>query len=89
MEEEEFNRLLKICRLKVDDSSKSKLKRDIDEIIGYFNLIDNIDCDEEPAFHAVDIPGRMRKDEVKEFKNIKGLLKNTKTYRNYVIGPKI
>ena len=89
MEDKEFDRLLKICRIKLNDKSKEKLKKDINEIIEYFNLIDNLNTDEEPVFHSIDIKGRMRDDEIKEFKNVKGLLRNTKTYRDYIVGPKI
>ncbi len=89
MENTDFERLLKIARIHLTDSEKEKIRKDIEEIINYFNEVDKIDCDLKPAFHPIEIKGETREDVIERFDNVQGLLKNTKTYRNYVIGPKV
>ncbi len=90
MEEKEFDRLLKICRISLKDTEKKSVKGDIDEIITYFNSIDSVKCDKyKPAYQPVDIPPRKRPDEPEPFKEVGKLLENSKIYRFYIVGPKI
>ncbi|MCL5016923.1 MAG: Asp-tRNA(Asn)/Glu-tRNA(Gln) amidotransferase subunit GatC [Candidatus Parvarchaeota archaeon] len=90
MEDEEFDRLLRVCRLKVSSGQRKKLKSDADDILHYFDRISEVQCDDiPPAFHSVDIDGRYRKDMPLKFDDVEGILKNTKTHRFFVVGPKI
>jgi aspartyl/glutamyl-tRNA(Asn/Gln) amidotransferase C subunit len=90
MEEERFERLLKICRIKLTESEKTAIKKDIDEVIEYFNMLDSVDVGStEPAYHPIEVEGKLREDKVVAYEDVIGLLKNTKTYRFYVVGPKI
>ena len=50
-------------------------------------MLDSVKIEEVNGQHAK--VERLRQDEVKQFDNIEGLLKNTKTYRFYVVGPKV
>ena len=90
MEVNEFKKLAENCRLKLTDEESEKIKRDLEEVIVYFNKLDSIACDNlEPAYHPIDIPESTRDDEPEEFRNKKGILDNTKTHRFYVIGPEL
>lgn len=90
MDAKEFNKLLETCRLELNESESDKIKKDIEEVITYFNILDSIDCENlEPAYHAVDIPETTRDDSTEEFTDKKAILDNTKTHRFYVIGPEI
>lgn len=89
MEDAEFDRLLKICRLRLSEKEREKIKKDVDEIIGYFNAVDRQNCDDAPAYHPVELKEKTREDKVERFEDVDGLLSNTKTYRGYVIGPKV
>ena len=40
MEDNEFERLLKVARLKLTDMEKESIKADIEEVIGYFDRIE-------------------------------------------------
>jgi len=85
----DFDRLLKVCRLDLDNEAKEKMEKEIAEIIKYFDTLDSVKIDEINRYHPKSDVEALRKDEVKEFENIDGLLKNTKVYRFYVVGPKI
>ena len=90
MESKDFDRLLKICRLKLADNDREKIKKDIDEIISYFNTIETIDCDTYlPSYQPVEVLPKKRPDKVEHFRGSAKLLKNSKIYRFYIVGPKI
>jgi aspartyl/glutamyl-tRNA(Asn/Gln) amidotransferase C subunit len=90
MDDKDFERLLSICRIRLTGSERSEIKSEIEQVIKYFDEIEKIECDsEKPAYHPVPIPQKFRKDEVEECEDVDLLLKNTKTYRFYVVGPKI
>ncbi len=90
MESEDFERLLKVCRLRLADKEKDRIKKDIDEIINYFNTIDSVDCDKyHPSYHPVDILPKKRPDKIEPFHEAGKILKNSKIYRFYIVGPKI
>ncbi len=90
MEDKDFDRLLKICRLSLADDERKRIRHDTDKILAYFNTIDGVDCGEfSPSYQPVPIPGRKRPDKVDNFKDIGKLLKNSRIYRFLVVGPKI
>lgn len=88
MDAAEFDRLLKICRIKLEESEYQSIKKDVTEILDYFKILDEIDTSNTTeAFHPIKIPEKTSDDIVQEFNNVEGILKNTKTYRFYVVGP--
>ncbi len=89
MKDEEFERLLKISRVRLSDDEKTKIRRDIEEIISYFDKIQGIDCHEAPAYQPIDVPTRFRKDTVKKFGNVEGLKKDAELNGDYIRGPKL
>lgn len=89
MENEDFDRLLKIARLSLDEAEKKRIKADIEEILKYFEEISSIKVDELPSYQPIEIPGRLREDEIIEFKEIDAMLGQTKRQGKYVRGPRI
>jgi len=90
MESENFERLLKICRLRLEPGEKEAIKKDIGDILDYFNTIEGVECDKySPSYHPVSIAQKKRADKVEPFPDTASLLKNSKIYRFYVVGPKI
>lgn len=90
MQDSEFDRLLTICRLRLSDSEKAQIKKDTDDILSYFSTIESVDTSKlEPSYHPIEIPEKLREDKVEPFENPDSLLKGTKTYRFYVVGPEI
>ncbi len=90
MDDREFKSLLETARIGLTETESETIKNDLEEVINYFNKLDGVECGNvEPAYHPVEIPGIMRKDIPKEFKEKKELLDNTKTHRLYVVGPEV
>ena len=90
MEEKEFDSLLKTCRLSLAPEEKIQIKNDIDDIIEYFNTISDVNCDDyAPAYQPIKVAPKSRKDIVDQFEEPGKLLKNSKIYRFFIVGPKI
>ena len=90
MDDKEFSRLLKICRISMSESERHSIKKDIDEIVEYFDILDEVDTKgAKEAFHPINVPEKLREDRARNFEDAPLLLKNTKTYRFYVVGPDI
>jgi len=89
MEDKEFDRLLKITRLRVSDEEREQIKKDFEQVVAYFDEISSIEASGEPAYHPVEIPGRLREDTVKPFADTESLKKRSKTSNGYIVGPKL
>lgn len=89
MEEKEFERLLKITRLKLTEKEKEKIKADIEEVIGYFDSVKRIKTSEKPAYQPIDVPTKLRKDEVLPFPDVEALKKPSKLHNGYIQGPRL
>lgn len=89
MEEKEFERLLKITRLKLTQEEKARIKADVEEVIGYFDSIEKIQTDEKPAYQPIDVPTRLRKDHVIPFDDVDALKKPSRLHNGYILGPKL
>ncbi len=88
MDNNEFNRLLKVCRIKLEESEYDSIKKDVNEILEYFKVLNELDTSGVlEAYHPIKIPEKTHDDTVFKFNNTEGILKNTKTYRFYVVGP--
>lgn len=89
MKDQEFERLLKITRLKLTSEERERIKPDIEEVIGYFDRIEEIQTEEKPAYQPIEVPTRLRKDEVVPFPDVDLLKKQSKLHNGYILGPKL
>lgn len=89
MEEKDFERLLKVSRLKLSEREKKKIKADIDDVINYFNKIDKVDAKASPAYQPIHIPTKFRKDNIIPFPDVDLLKKSSKLHDGYIVGPKL
>ena len=49
---------MKVCRIELSGSERSRIKQDVEEILQYFNSISEVDTKNvKDAYHAVDRPG--------------------------------
>ncbi|MCL4381263.1 MAG: Asp-tRNA(Asn)/Glu-tRNA(Gln) amidotransferase subunit GatC [Candidatus Marsarchaeota archaeon] len=90
MNEQEFERLLRICRIKLQDAEREKIKKDIESVLDYFDTIQQIDTGNiAEQYHPIPIDQRLRQDSESAFEDVDLLLANSRTHRFYVVGPKI
>jgi aspartyl/glutamyl-tRNA(Asn/Gln) amidotransferase C subunit len=89
MEEKEFERLLKIARLKLSEREAARIKKDIDEVVRYFDKITRFDASDEPAYQPIHVPTKFRKDRVSRFDDVEMLKSGSKLHNGYIVGPKL
>ncbi len=90
MNDLEFERLLKITRLRLDDLEKKAIQKDIEEVIGYFENISEISTEgEEKAHHPIKVDARLREDGILGFEDVEMLKRQSKLHDGYIVGPKL
>lgn len=64
-EKPDIEYLMKLSRMELDSDEKASLEKDLDAIIGYMNILSQIDTDGiEPMEHVLGLSNVMREDEV-------------------------
>lgn len=62
---ETLDYLSELAKLKLTEGEKKTFLRDLNRILEYFSIIDEIEvADVEPAFHVLNVSNVMREDEV-------------------------
>lgn len=63
MDEVTIQRLMTLSQLSLDGEAKEKISRDLDAIIGFIEIMDQVDTEGvEPLAHAVDLDQPLRED---------------------------
>ena len=63
MDESTIQRLLALSQLALDDEAKQKLSDDLDSIIGFIEIMNQVPTDNvEPIAHAVELSQKLRPD---------------------------
>ena len=74
---EEIIHISKLASLNLSDTEIDMYTKDMEEIIGFANIINNVDTDNiDESIAASEKYNVFRKDEVKEFEDKEALLKN-------------
>ena len=63
MDDITIQRLMSLSQLSLDAEDEAKISRDLDAIIGFIEIMDQVDTEGvEPLAHAVDLDQPLRKD---------------------------
>lgn len=62
VDEEEVRKTAENARLKLSDDEVEAFTSDFEKILDMFSTLDDLEADEEPAFHPVDIEPDTRED---------------------------
>lgn len=74
---ETIQRLEALSKIKLNEDEKKKCLEDLEKIISFMNILDEVDTENEEALsHAFDIKNVMREDEVIESMARADVLKN-------------
>lgn len=74
---ETIQRLEALSKIKLNEDEKKKCLEDLEKIISFMNILDEVDTENEEALsHAFDIKNVMREDEVIESMARTDILKN-------------
>ncbi|EFD93200.1 MAG: hypothetical protein BJBARM5_0073 [Candidatus Parvarchaeum acidophilus ARMAN-5] len=89
MEKADFDKLLKVTRISLGKDEKEKLSADINDILIFFDKINQFSSSNDYTFHPVEIDGKTREDTNVDKAENKDMLNNAERYRFFVIGPKV
>ena len=88
---EELLHIAELADLKIEENEVNKYLKNLDDILNYTEVIQNAPIENlNETIGANDASNVFRKDEIKEFENIKGMLSNAKDLeRNMIKVPKV
>lgn len=72
-----------LARLAITDEEAEKMTKELDAIIGYAELLNELDTDKvEPTTHVLDLKNVMREDEARKWIDREDALKNAPDQKN-------
>ena len=89
MDKEIVARVAKASHIRLTDEELEKYSRDLGEILDYFAVLDEAPGHEGNGINPVEIADVLRDDVPEERFDSEELLKDMKTYNNYIRGPKL
>lgn len=79
-----------LAKIEISEEEVEKFRKDFQDILGYFNILDEVEEDVEPSFQVLPLTNVFRKDEVKESLPREEILKNAKHVEDgYIKGPRV
>ncbi len=88
--EEDVYKVAELAKIEICEEEAKKFRAEFESIIGYFNLLDEVDVDVEPTFQVLPIKNVFREDIPKKGLSREEALANAKHVENgYFKGPKI
>lgn len=82
-------RVAKVSRLSLSDQEIDEFKKDLEDILEYFSMLDDAPGTDEYGFNPVEVSDVLRDDIPSSDIDPKELLKDMNTYDGYVRGPKL
>jgi len=89
MDKETVKRAAKAAHLALSEEEVENYCKELNEILGGFDIIDDISDEIEYKVNSVDIADVLRDDVPGIFTDPYVLLKDMKTYENYIRGPRL
>jgi len=89
MDRETVERVARIAHLKLTEEELEGYSRDLSEILEYFKVLDEAPGSEEFGFNPVEISDVLREDEPRMETDPADLLRDMRTYEEYVRGPRL
>jgi len=89
MDKEIVKRVAKTARLSLTEEELEIYSKDLGEILDYFNVLDEAPESGEYGVNPIDVSDILRDDEPSMELDPYELLKDMKTYENYVRGPRL
>ena len=79
----EVSRVARLARLNLDESEIAGFQKDLDAILTYMDLLNEVDTRDIPVtVHTQAVTAPLRADELKESQSIQDVLANTSHHKN-------
>ncbi len=89
MDRETVERVARTAHLKLTEEELDRYSRDLEEILGYFDVLDEAPGSESRGVDPIGVADVLRDDEARTEYDPDVLLKGMNTYERYVRGPRL
>jgi len=87
---EDVYHVARLAKLMISEAEAEKFRREFEEILNYFDVLDEVSQDVRPSFHVLEIKNIFRKDLPKEGLTHEAALQNApRKEEGYFVGPKV
>lgn len=87
---EDVYHVARLAKLMISEKEAEKFRKEFEEILSYFNILDELSEDVKPTFHVLEIRNVFREDVPKEGLDQDSALKNApRKEEGYFVGPKV
>ncbi len=87
---EDVYHVARLAKLIVTETEAEKFRREFEEILNYFDVLDEVSEDVRPTFHVLEIKNVFREDLPKEGLSQQEALQNApRKEEGYFIGPRV
>jgi len=87
---EEVYHVARLAKLMISEEDAEKFCKEFEEILSYFDILDEVGEDVKPTFHVLEIRNVFRDDEPKEGLEQSSALKNApRKEEGYFVGPRV
>ena len=86
----DIEKIAKLVRLRLTEEEKKRFEEDLKEVLEAFKVLDELETQEEAAFHPIRLENEFREDEVKPGLSAEEVLKDRKNKEGrFFKGPRI
>ncbi|HID42773.1 MAG TPA: Asp-tRNA(Asn)/Glu-tRNA(Gln) amidotransferase subunit GatC [Archaeoglobaceae archaeon] len=79
-----------LAKIEINDEEVEKFRKDFQDILDYFNILDEVDENVEPSFQVLPLINVFREDEAKKSLPREEVLKNARHVEDgYIKGPRV
>lgn len=87
---EDVYHVARLAKLLITEKEAEKFQKEFEEILKYFDILDEVKEDVKPTFHVLEIRNVFREDEAREGLDQETALKNApRREEGYFVGPKV
>ncbi|MCC6028390.1 MAG: Asp-tRNA(Asn)/Glu-tRNA(Gln) amidotransferase subunit GatC [Archaeoglobales archaeon] len=87
---EEVYHVSRLAKLMITDEEAQRFRKEFEEILSYFDILDEIDESIPPTFHVLEISNIFREDVAKKgLEQSEALLNSPRKEEGYFVGPKV
>ncbi|MEM0089561.1 MAG: Asp-tRNA(Asn)/Glu-tRNA(Gln) amidotransferase subunit GatC [Archaeoglobaceae archaeon] len=87
---EDVYHVSRLARLFITEEEAEKFRKEFEEILSYFDVLDEIPGDVKPTFHVLEISNVLRNDEAKKgLEQSEALMNAPRKEEGYFVGPKV
>ncbi|MEM0350853.1 MAG: Asp-tRNA(Asn)/Glu-tRNA(Gln) amidotransferase subunit GatC [Archaeoglobaceae archaeon] len=87
---EDVYHVARLAKLLISEDEAEQLKKEFEEILAYFDILDEIDENVKPTFHVLEISNIFREDDPKKgLDQSEALLNSPRKEEGFFVGPKV